>query len=654
MNTQVLAQGNDGSSIVSTPDGVVTYSRDGVPTLLPADYANTVLNLINEAGGLDPVAAAGIADAARRFDAGLRFDVARGNAAALQNAAQFNARLQFDAGQANAAAAQGAAQFNAQQRFNVEQANAANALRAAEANQAARLRVQELNASLRTQQAQLAEQIRQFDIDDARQRENLRFLLRKEQVATEEGNRASLQNAHALREQVSARIENNRLQRQQMVTEVKSLNAQMENNVRVFNAQEAARVEQLNEQRRQANLDRLERVSAQIGELAQNPADVGKLAAFLRSGRPNAISSAIARGEDAITDESLLGLRGLLGVRDELQRGPTLATGNFIDAELVDVPEFATPLGTAPAIEELFQPITFDPSGIERGPSAAAGDLGAAFAPLGLPPEVQARLVTLPPEVQAQIVKLPPEVQAQVLGMPAFAAGGAPPTSGSGGAGGGAAAPVQAPAGQVSAQGHPSGDFIASQPVGTQVTGPSGVTFENRGLPDGALSRVSDGSVPGSGITDEEFDLIPDWVKEGLQQQGNPSAPLSTPAVTRESLTNQGFNVDPSLSDQQIADFYSGFSPSNATPPTSTASRSGVTRESLTSQGVHVDPKLSDRQIADFFQGLDTAPAAPSPTASTTTRRPGPGSTRTAGSPASRKPRSSGSAAAGWPHPGRR
>ena len=280
------------------------------------------------------------------------------------------------------------------------QFNAANELRVAEANQAARLRIAELNASLRAQQGQLTEQVRQFEIQDARERENMRFLLRKEQVATEEGNRAALQNALALQEQISSRLENNRFQRQQLVTEVQGLNAQIENNVRVFNAQEQARVEQLNDQRRQANLQQLQSVSSQIGELAQNPADVGKLAAFLRSGNRAPISSAIARGENAITDESLLGLRGLLGVREGLQQGPTLATANRIDGQQIAVPQFGE-LGPTPEIASMFSPSNFDPTGIERGASPAAGDFSQAFQPVLGVGEIQAPSVEASPVTAA-------------------------------------------------------------------------------------------------------------------------------------------------------------------------------------------------------------------------------------------------------------
>ena len=191
------------------------------------------------------------------------------------------------------------------------------------------------------------------------------------------------------------------------MTEVEGLNAQIENNVRVFNAQEAARVEELNEQRRQSNLQQLQSVSAQIGELASNPADVGKLAGFLRSGRRDAISSAIARGENAITDESLLGLRGLLGAREGLQQGPTQALGNFIDADLIDVPVFDTPLGEVPDIDQIYNEIAFDPSGIERGASQPAVDYSQYYQEIGVPPEIQAQLIAMPPEQQAQFISMP-------------------------------------------------------------------------------------------------------------------------------------------------------------------------------------------------------------------------------------------------------
>lgn len=402
----------------------------------------------------------------------------------FENARQFDTGLQFDADQ-----------FNATNQFNVD-----------EANQAARLRVAELNASLRGQQGQLTEQVRQFDIQDARERENMRFLLRKEQVATEEGNRAAFQSAVALQEQIGSRLENNRFQRQQLVTEVGGLNAQIENNVRVFNAQEKARVEQLNEQRWQANLQQLQNVSSQIGDLASNPADVGKLAAFLRSGNASPISSAIARGENAITNESLLGLRGLLGVREGLQQGPTQATANLIEANLVDMPQFGD-LGQAPDVGSLYNPIAFDPSGIEGGPSPAAGDLGQFFQP----------------------IVGPGDIQATPIGAPGGAVGG-------GGAGGTGGTQAQLP-------GAPTIDDITSLPVGGRVTDANGKVFTNRGTDNGTLSA----------LTDEEYASVPDFVKQGLNA---PTSPKFSSNSTRDSLTRQGVNVDPNMTDDQIAEFF--------------------------------------------------------------------------------------------------
>ena len=339
-------------------------------------------------GGLQqisPTALAQIQEDARQFNASLeqrKLELEQGRFDSAEDRAIAQARLEQDD-----------RQFQAGLNFDVARTNAAAQQSADEANQAAALRVAEVNAGLRAQQAELGEQIRQADIQDARERENMRFLLRKEQVATEEGNRSALQSAVALREQISSRIESNRLQRQGLVTQVDTINAQIENNTDQFNAQEQARVEELNEQRRQANLRQLQSVSRDIGTLAQNPADVGKLAAFLRSGNPAAISDAVARGEDAITTESLTGLRGLLGVREGLLGGPTEATANLIESNLVDRPEFANDLGLPPDIADLFQAINFDPTGIQRGDTPAAADISQFFQGIGLPPEIEAQLI---------------------------------------------------------------------------------------------------------------------------------------------------------------------------------------------------------------------------------------------------------------------
>ncbi len=286
---------------------------------------------------------------------------------------------QFDAGQQQAAD-----QFNAQLFTQIETSN----------------------AQIRSQQAQLAESIRQSDIADAAAREQMRFAIRQVEVATEEGNANRLQNAVQIRANIQNQIQTIGLQRQSLVSNIEQGNAAIANNAAMYNATAKANADALNEQRRQTNLQQLQSVSTEIGTLAQNPADVGKLAAFLRSGQNDAISSAIARGEDAITDESLLGLRGLLGVRDELQKGPTEAQPYLIDPTFANVPEFANDLGVAPEISDIFQPINFDASGIERGATAPAPDYSQFFTPIQQPAPVQ--VTPTQPVVNQQVVPQQP------------------------------------------------------------------------------------------------------------------------------------------------------------------------------------------------------------------------------------------------------
>lgn len=274
--------------------------------------------------------------------------------------------------------------------------------------------IEQSNATIRAQQAQLAESIRQSDIADAAAREQMRFAIRQVEVATEEGNANRLQTAVQIRATIQNQIQQIGLQRQTLVSGIEQGNAAIANNAAMYNATAKANADALNEQRRQTNLQQLQAVSSEIGTLAQNPADVGKLAAFLRAGQNDAISQAIARGEDAITDESLLGLRGLLGVRDELQKGPTEATPYLIDPTFANVPEFANDLGVAPEISDIFQPISFDASGIQREATAPAPDYSQFFTQITQPAPVQASVTQ--PQAAPQVT---PQAPYQPVGAPA-------------------------------------------------------------------------------------------------------------------------------------------------------------------------------------------------------------------------------------------
>ena len=372
----------------------------------------------------------------------------------------------------------------------------------------------EFAQSLKLQRDTLMQSIRGFEAQDARDSENMRFLLRKQQVAVEEGNRTALQQAFGLQEQISSRIESTRLQRQQLVTNVQTLNAQMASETARFNSQQQMQADQINESRRQANLDQRRGVARDIAEFSANPGDVGKMASYLRSGGATGITQAMAAGETAITDESLLPLELLLGTRNELNGGPNNFDPTLVDAPEVAIPEFAE-MADAPGIDALFDAVEFDESGIlSEGelPPAPDGALGPYYDQY-LPPDGNGGVITKPagsgPPTIAELDALPrggtiesdgtvytnrgTENQAlsslplgEYKRVPDFVKQG-----------------VDRP---------PTISELDAVGVGGTVRTPAGDTFTNRGADDQALSR----------LTPKEYDRVPDFVtqKLGLAEGG--------------------------------------------------------------------------------------------------------------------------------------
>ena len=434
---RVIGQADSGLTIWEDAFGGTFALLPGsnAPTLLPAGYANLVRSQIEAqnaqgVGTISPSTAAQIAENARQFDAAFAQGADEFNRTDQRLTQQFGEQLGLsqeelaEAGrQFDTRTAEGARQFDISTGIGVDQFNALREQEAQQINEANRLRVAETNAGLRVQQATLMEQIRQADLDDARDRENMRFAIRKEELATEQNNQRALRDAVDLRSTIQTRISNTELQRQNAITQVNSINAQIENNVQLLNAQEQARVEQLNEERRQANLAAISQQASEIGRLAQNPADIGRLAAQLRSGGAGALSEAVAGGQNFITDESLTPLAAGLGVQRELLEGPTLATPNLIEGSFVEGPEFSTPLGVAPEIADLFQQLQFDPSGIARGESPAAGDLSQPFQPIAAPGDIQAQTIGQPQLGGVAQAALPAPTGGTQAALPAPATG---------------------------------------------------------------------------------------------------------------------------------------------------------------------------------------------------------------------------------------
>ena len=158
---------------------------------------------------------------------------------------------------------------------------------------------------------ELAQQAKQFDQEFAYQvaqdDELLRWNMAKERAAIAEGNKDRELRAHSLIENITARIEQTKLARRQMMLDTAS----------------------------------------EIGRLAQNPADAGRLAGFLRAGL--SLSELMNTGQNAITDESAAPIQALLQSQQDLANAP---------------------VERAPTLAELFQPI--DPEGFFEGVANAA------------------------------------------------------------------------------------------------------------------------------------------------------------------------------------------------------------------------------------------------------------------------------------------
>jgi len=218
------------------------------------------------------------------------------------------------------------------------------------------------------------------------QNEQLRFAALQEEVRTAEGNRTALLNAQALRADIQSRITSAQNERARIETQVDQVNQAAKIAVDQFNAQQQFDAAELNERLRLENLSLQADTAASIGEQARNPADVGVVAARLRAG--DSIGAQIARGESAITERSTEQLGELLGVQRELQKGPAVFNPTSLTFDPIASPELPAIDTTIPSLADLFQEVSFDPSGI--GDPTAPIDasqflLDAPAAPASLP-----------------------------------------------------------------------------------------------------------------------------------------------------------------------------------------------------------------------------------------------------------------------------
>jgi len=204
------------------------------------------------------------------------------------------------------------------------------------------------------QQEQFAEQIRANIAQETAARENLRFL--REKFAVEENadnKRIALQTAQLI-DQVQGRLDNLAFQRTMLQSEAQKVQAQFQFQAEQENQRAQQEADQVNEQRRQANLALRRSVAGDIAELSKDPGSRAALASFLgtMTGQASPFSTALAQGQDFRTDESMFPLMMMLAEQQELAKGPQFFNPQLIQAPRVPVPQFA-PI-QAPNFSQLF------------------------------------------------------------------------------------------------------------------------------------------------------------------------------------------------------------------------------------------------------------------------------------------------------------
>lgn len=201
-------------------------------------------------------------------------------------------------------------------------------------------------ASIALQQEEL--RLKQIELNQkaASDAQNQQFLREKLAIETSQNNKTEARQTQQLMEQIAARQTQNELTRVGLMQDARNLQAQLEFSAAKANADAQMQAQQINEQRRTANLEQRRGVANDIAGFARNPGDVGANASYLLAGGanapsgPSAISQAIAGGQDARTAQSLVPLDLLLSNRDELMKGPTLFQPSLVQAPNVQMPQF--------------------------------------------------------------------------------------------------------------------------------------------------------------------------------------------------------------------------------------------------------------------------------------------------------------------------
>lgn len=202
------------------------------------------------------------------------------------------------------------------------------------------LRQQEIDQAAAQQQQNNQLTLQKLRQDDTQFRIQQQYLGEKLRIDTEANNRAEIRATQQLMEQIQTRMESNALAQQRVLADAQQLQAQMDFQAAQANASQKMQAAQFNEQARQANISQQRGVASDIANFSGNPGDVGKNASYLMAGSSAPISKAIATGQDARTDASLMPLDLLLQSRDQLAQGPQQFMPQDIVAPRVPMPTF--------------------------------------------------------------------------------------------------------------------------------------------------------------------------------------------------------------------------------------------------------------------------------------------------------------------------
>lgn len=319
------------------------------------------------------ISAAGALQRQREADAAAAAEAERQRAFNAEQAAR---ERMFEGGQAAVDRGFTQARFEASQIQDQAQFEASLSQRETEFTSRLQHEQSQLQSQLQVQMAGITEDMRQFDQRLALDQANLNFL--RERLAVEEaaGRRDAAIRTAQLAETIEARRDRMLLARQQLVQEARTAQASFQMQANLANQRAQTEAAEINEARRQFNIEAQRRTLSDIANLISSPGEVGKVAALLRGGTES-VEQFINRGGTAVGDESLSLLAGMLGQKQELEKGPDIFNPSLIGAPTLDIPTLD--LSSVGSVRpDFFTQFGLDvgPGGVTVGPGGTGTGVG--------------------------------------------------------------------------------------------------------------------------------------------------------------------------------------------------------------------------------------------------------------------------------------